>query len=176
MIEVYQHEEAGRTPGFWIAEAVIDGTPYAARSQHGAPHELARLLVTAGIPDQPMIVRSFGLAGHATYRSLHTAAKRTITENASIGPISARWSDPELVDFAGLRARRETNAVPPVSDVTRRAGIGGSVPDAPEPLPVMSHSKCTVCGTPIEPVFRGPERLYCRAACRKRASRLKGAA
>ena len=71
MIEVYQHaEEATRTPEsgcYWLAECTIDGRPYAARSRRGGPHELARLLVSAGTQDQPVIVRSLGLAGYLSY-------------------------------------------------------------------------------------------------------------
>jgi hypothetical protein len=49
--------ENTRTPersSIFEAECEIDGRRYSARSRHGAPNELARVLVSAGLPDQPV--------------------------------------------------------------------------------------------------------------------------
>src|SRR6516162_2878763 len=46
------------TGSLWEASTEIDGKLYSAASRHGAPHALARALVAAGIPDQPVEVRS----------------------------------------------------------------------------------------------------------------------
>jgi hypothetical protein len=136
MIEVYQHaEEATRTPEngcYWLTETMIDGQPYAARSRRGAPHELARALVAAGISDQPMIVRSFGLAGHATYKSLHTMAAYTIEENAGTTPRRVKWREytgPEGVK-EGVGEAQKGCVVPEPA----------SLPVSPSPGPTESPS------------------------------------
>src|SRR5580700_6963878 len=52
-------DEPTRTPNKscrWIAEAVVDRRVFTARSRYGAPNELARVLVAAGIADAPMQV------------------------------------------------------------------------------------------------------------------------
>ena len=85
MITIEQRPvEATRTPGngcIWLAETVIDGKRYSARSRRGAALALARVLVAAGIPDQPICVRQAGLRGEMRYRSLHRMAMRTIEES-----------------------------------------------------------------------------------------------
>ena len=40
------------------AATEFDGNAYSAASRHGAPQALARALVAAGVPDQPVEVRS----------------------------------------------------------------------------------------------------------------------
>jgi hypothetical protein len=64
----------------WEASTTIDGTVHTARSRSGAPQELARRLVAAGIPDQPM--QTIGPDGRVqmTYRSLFEQAKWTYGE------------------------------------------------------------------------------------------------
>ena len=52
----------------------INGINYSASSRSGAPYALARVLVAAGIENQPMTVFSTGLAGETGY---------TVAENAS---------------------------------------------------------------------------------------------
>jgi hypothetical protein len=59
----------------WVAECDIDGVPYTAWSRNSAPHELARVLVKAGLPDAPMVVDSKGFPGEIRYRSFHKMAK-----------------------------------------------------------------------------------------------------
>lgn len=61
----------------------VDGTNYSIESRSGAPYALARVLVAAGVPDQPMTVVTTGLAGEAQYRSIHRMAGYTISESAS---------------------------------------------------------------------------------------------
>jgi hypothetical protein len=122
MIEVHQRAEEGTaTPEngcYWLAECTIDGQSYTARSRRGAPHELARLLVGAGVTDQPMIVRSFGLAGYATYLSIHKAALYTIEENAGTAPRRAKWREPpaDLWARKGGGEAQKGGVSPPAAD------------------------------------------------------------
>ena len=81
--------EPTRTPEnncTYAAEAIIDGQRYCARSRRGAPFALARVLVAAGMPDQPVQVMHEGLRGYMSYRSLHRMAVRTIEESGR-GPV-----------------------------------------------------------------------------------------
>jgi hypothetical protein len=59
-------------------ETTIDGQRYSVRSRRGAPFALARMLMAAGIADQPASVTHEGLRSSLTYRSLHWMAERTI--------------------------------------------------------------------------------------------------
>jgi hypothetical protein len=86
----------------WIAECVVDGVTYAARSRSGAPYALARVLADAGIPDAPMVVVSQGLKGETRYRSFHEMAGWTIEESATVPVRRGRWVDP-AVTTARLR-------------------------------------------------------------------------
>jgi hypothetical protein len=107
MIRVYQHPEANTQSAkkgcSWVAEAIVNGISYSARSRHGAPQELARTLVAAGIPDAPMQVTTAGLRGETTYRSFYAAADRTIEENAKT-PLRSRRYRPPQDDTQGVRA------------------------------------------------------------------------
>jgi hypothetical protein len=92
-------DEPTRTPNKscrWIAEAVVDGRTFTARSRYGVSGELARVLVATGIPDAPMQVHSAGLCGYAAYRSFHEAAKRTYEESATRPVHRVRWVDPAV--------------------------------------------------------------------------------
>jgi hypothetical protein len=87
-------EEATRSANngcCWIAEAIVNRMSYTARSRHGAPHEMARVLLAAGIPDAPMQVYTRGLRGETTYRSFHAMADHTFRENAQTPVKRARW-------------------------------------------------------------------------------------
>ena len=64
----------------WVAETMVEGRVYVARSRHGAPTELARQLVAAGLADRPMVISYRGLAGTMTWRSFHAAATWTYSE------------------------------------------------------------------------------------------------
>lgn len=68
----------------WEAVTTVDGTTFVARSRRGAPFALARILMAAGVADQPMQVHSPGIPGYATYASVHRLAAITIVENASV--------------------------------------------------------------------------------------------
>jgi hypothetical protein len=67
----------------WRAVTMIDGVPYEAESRSGAPFALARVLVAAGVGDQP--VQTIGADGvvRMPWRSLHWMAGRTIQESAT---------------------------------------------------------------------------------------------
>src|SRR4051794_513370 len=87
MITLHQQRdtEAAYTPkrgAMWIAETVIDGIPYTARSQNGAPNELARVLVDAGVGDDAMRVYHEGVCGYLEWPSMHQAATRTFSEGS----------------------------------------------------------------------------------------------
>ena len=92
-------EEATRTPGkscYWIAETIIDGRTFTARSRRGAAKELARVLAAAGIPDAPMHVHTHGIRGCLTTSSFHEAAIWTYEEAAATQLHRARWVDPAV--------------------------------------------------------------------------------
>jgi hypothetical protein len=76
-------DEATRTPNSacaWVAETMVEGRVYVARSRYGAANELARQLVASGLADRPMVIHYRGLAGVMTYGSFHAAATRTFRE------------------------------------------------------------------------------------------------
>ena|SRR5437868_6421252 len=99
MIRVYQHAEentrSANNSCSWIAETIINGVSYSPRSRHGAVHQLARVLVRAGIPDAPMRVTTAGFQGETIYRSFHAMAGYTFKENAQTPVKRARWVAPE---------------------------------------------------------------------------------
>ena len=78
--------EPTRTPNdicYYEAEVVIDGQRYSARSRRGAPFALARVLLAAGLSDQPVQVTHKGLRGHMSYPSLYRMAELTVVESAT---------------------------------------------------------------------------------------------
>jgi hypothetical protein len=85
MIRVCQHPDenthSANNGCVWVAEAIVSGISYSARSRHGASQKLARVFVDANIP-APMQVTTAGLRGETTYRSFHAMAGRTFKENA----------------------------------------------------------------------------------------------
>ena len=103
--------EGTRTPErscVYEAECEIDGRRYSAQSRHGAPNELARVLVAAGVPDQSVEVRQTGIKGGLSYRSLHELARRTYEESATVSLRRVRWKSPP--DFtAAVRGRDAQN-------------------------------------------------------------------
>lgn len=93
-IRLRRDEDAPRSPtkgSAWIAESTIDGQVYAARSRNGASYELARQLVAAGVPDQPVRLAEYGASGWSTCRSLHAYATRTIAESATRAIGVVKW-------------------------------------------------------------------------------------
>ena len=95
MIKAYQYpdeEKRGVRGCTWVIECNIDGVNYSARSRSGAPYALARVLVEAGIPDQPLCVVSKGLKGETNYRSVYKTAEFTIGESANTPIYRTRWA------------------------------------------------------------------------------------
>jgi len=92
-VVVHQHpDETTRTANkscVWIAETVIDGHRFTAKSRYGAVNELARQLVVDGVEDAPMHVYSAGLKGCLIWRSFYKAAERTIEKNDQAGACDA---------------------------------------------------------------------------------------
>lgn len=76
----------------WIAEIQIGIRKFSATSRNGASYELARQLVAAGIPDQPIRIRQGGIAGSVAWPSLHKHALRTIAEGAARSIREEKWS------------------------------------------------------------------------------------
>ena len=112
MIRILQWPlENTRTRGrscLYEAECEIDGWRYWARSRHGAPNELARLLVSSGVPDQPVEVRQVGIRGYLSWRSLHEMALWTYEESATVPLRRVGWKP--LPDFtAASRGRVAQN-------------------------------------------------------------------
>jgi hypothetical protein len=100
--------ENTRTPersSFFEAECEVDGRRYAARSRRGAPNELARVLVSAGVADQPVEVRHAGIKGCISYPSLHEMARWTYEESATVPLRRVRWKP--LPDFTADFRRRD---------------------------------------------------------------------
>lgn len=102
--------EDTRTPErscVYAAECKVDGRRYSAKSRHGAANELARVLVSAGVPDQPVEIRQVGIKGCATYRSLQELASWAYEESATVPLRRVRWKPrPDFsVDFRGRDAQ-----------------------------------------------------------------------
>lgn len=66
--------------GLWKAETRVRGQHFEATSRSSAPHELARTMLMAGVPDEAMTIETEGLKGVATCASFHAMAKYTYTE------------------------------------------------------------------------------------------------
>jgi hypothetical protein len=124
-IRVYQHaEETTRSANnscSWIAETIINGIVYSTRSRHGAAHELARVLVDAGIPDAVMRVTTAGLRGETVYRSFHAMAVYTFRENAQTPVRRARWVAPGDATQQGQAAPKQAVNAPPGTPVAAQA-------------------------------------------------------
>jgi hypothetical protein len=113
--------ENTRTPersSIFEAECEVDGQRYSARSRHGAPNELARLLVSAGVTDQPVEVRHAGIKGCLSWRSLHELGGWTYEESAGVPLRKVRWRP--LPDFIaagrGRIAQNRGETPPPVGE------------------------------------------------------------
>jgi len=156
--------EATRTPNsacIWIAEATVEGRTYTARSRHGAPNELARQLVAAGIIDRPMVIRYRGLAGTMTCRSFHAAAIWTYSEGDQ--PLR-RVRHKEQPEGLFLRSGDGENAFHRAPD---------DVVVIPEPDPLKTGPrKCVSCDGDFLPAR--PWSRFCSPACRLRAHRRPG--
>jgi hypothetical protein len=153
--------EATRTPNsacIWVAEVMVDGRIYTARSRHGAPNELARQLVAAGVIDRPMVVHYRRLAGTMTWRSFHAAATCTYSEGDQ--PLR-RVRHKEQPEGLFLRSGDGENAFHRAPD---------DVVVIPEPDPLKTgRRKCVSCDGDFFPAR--PWSRFCSAACRLRAHR-----
>jgi hypothetical protein len=142
VIFVYPLEDTrtAERPCKWRAECVVDGVDYAAESRSGAPNELARRLIAAGVdPGKPVEIGYRGVAGHMSYPSLGAAAKWTFEEGPST-PLRARvWKDPSERLAAlggkgilgGISSELESEPVPSAA-----AHENAVFPDtSPEPAP-----------------------------------------
>jgi hypothetical protein len=114
--------EDTRTPQrscVYEAECEVDGRRYTARSRHGAPDELARVLISAGVADQPVEVRQVGIKGCISYPSLNELARWPYQESATVPLRRVRWRP--LPDFSvDVRVRDAQTGVIP------EGGKGGS--------------------------------------------------
>lgn len=116
-----QEETRGGRSCFWIAECVLeDGRPFTARSQHGALNELARQLVAAGIPDQPMQAYDQRGLKAPYYRSFQAPAKWTYTEGNGLLQRVPYRSPEEIA--SGLQ-RQPKNGVEPDPDVSQQGAV-----------------------------------------------------
>jgi hypothetical protein len=169
-----------RTPNSsaaWLAECEVDGRKFEARSRHGAPNELARRLVEAGVPDAPIEIHYDGLAGVIRYSSSHAAARWTFTENQSTllrrvphrefdlpseGVETVLPGGPQCVTSPshGSLERRAENPpfpAPPTGDAKSAAKPGDARP------------RCVTCGREFRP--HRPWAIFCSARCRVAAHR-----
>jgi hypothetical protein len=175
MIRIRQRIVPGsrtHTGSLWEAMTEIGGKTYSATSRHGAPQALARVLVAAGIADQPVEVRSEvcvldagkemrteELRGCITYRSLHAMAKWTFTEGAATPLHRVRFQEqPEgvfSIEASGQEMRftpPDDLVVAPVSDPSKKG-----------------RRRCVSCDVDFFPAR--PWSRFCSSACRLRAHR-----
>jgi hypothetical protein len=111
-------DEATRTAEnncVYEAEAIIDDKRYSARSRRGGPFALARLLLAAGVADQPVLVTHAAMRGQMRYGSLHWMAEQTIEESARKPVHGTRYRE-----FPGREDARE--------DAVSEGGAGGGEP------------------------------------------------
>ena len=130
----------------WPATCSLDRRCYEAVSQSGAPHALARVLVAAGVADQPVRVTCDAISGteirrlpgHVSYPSLHEMAGYTIRESATAPVQRVRWTDPPLhwaapqEDTSG--AKMGVNAAPYDDNGTMPSGVVTARPCAPQAM------------------------------------------
>jgi hypothetical protein len=177
MIEIRQRivpRSRTHTGSLWEAVTEIDGQPYSATSRHGAPQALARVLVAAGIADQPVEVRSEvcvfdngaeirteQLRGCIRHRSLHAMAKWTYSEgNQPLRRVRFQ-EQPEGV-FSVQSSGQKCVSSPP-DDVVEVTPPDGRETQAPAPR------RCDGCDSDFVPAR--PWSRFCSPACRLRAHR-----
>jgi hypothetical protein len=200
MIEIRQRPIPGSRSGtgsLWEASAEIDGKSYSAVNRHGAPQSLARALVAAGIPDQPVEVRSEvcisdsgaeirteQLQGCIRYQSLHTIAQTTFEEGDR--PLHrAQFKERPQIAFPLQPGAQEMRFMTPAGILTPAdqfealaadGGIGqkcvSSPPDdvtVPLPTEPRQTRRCEGCDGDFLPAR--PWSRFCAPACRLRAHR-----
>ena len=161
-------DEATQTPRSacaWIAEAIVDGRTYTARSRHGAANELTRQLVAAGIIDRPMVIHYRGLAGTMTWRSFHAAATWTYSEGDQ--PLRrVRYKERPEGLFLGSGSGQKCVSSPAV-DVVEAPPPDGHETEAP--ARAAETRRCDGCDGDFLPAR--PWSRFCSPACRLRAHR-----
>jgi hypothetical protein len=155
----------------WLASAAVDNVIHTARSRRGAPHELARALVAAGVPDQQVSVTHEDLRGEMSYPSLHRMADRTYVEGRSTTLHGARYREDERFAASGEGVAEaiglpETPAPPTSTNALQ-------LPAGPTGHPAGERRQCASCGQPFIPKrvwaqFCSPK---CRVSAHRRASK-----
>jgi hypothetical protein len=181
--------EETRTPSnscYWLAECELAGQHFEARSRVGAPNELARVLVAAGVPDAPMVVSYEGLRGTTTCRSFHEAAKWTYSESPATPLRRVRFRELD----AGALPRRSEGGFPLLREAQNRGvktepilreGSATFTPFSKAPSPEsrigqkvaetaeFRVTRCEGCGSEFRPRRLGM--TFCSGACRQKAYR-----
>jgi hypothetical protein len=173
------------TGSLWEAASEVGGIRYTARSRHGAPMALARVLVDAGISDQPVEVRSEvydgetlrteALRGCVRYRSLRALSRLTFVEGNE--PLRVRVYRPypedlSLADGTPEKCvssdRVDREPMPPsTAPDTAPSGRGTHI-EVLAKGPALR--RCEMCGADFVPAREW--QLFCRSSCRLRAHRL----
>jgi hypothetical protein len=144
----------------WEAVATTAGQTYSARSRHGAPNALARVLVAAGVEDDRVEVRYLGTAGCMSYRSLHAMAGWTFAESdAPLRRVRYREFSDRNADAGepGLALSDAGVSLEPPTDY-----------DAPRPV-TLSVTDCARCGRSFKP--KRSTATFCSGRCRVAAHR-----
>jgi hypothetical protein len=160
-------DEATRTSNsacVWIAEAMVEGRTYTARSRHGPANELARQLVAAGLLDRPMVICCLGLAGTMTYRSFRAAATWTFSEGERTLR-RVRYREPPEGVFRRNGTGQKCVSSPIADDVESLAANGRKAP----PAPAVETRHCDGCYADFRPAR--PWSRFCCPACRLQAHR-----
>src|SRR5437763_1050838 len=102
-ITVYQRPQPGSAtpdrPAYWVGEAIHDGKTYECISRYSPAGDIARVLIAAGVPDQPLEIVTAGIRGALVWPSMYRAAGVSYAEGAS-KPLHA-------VSFERVEAARE---------------------------------------------------------------------
>jgi hypothetical protein len=147
----------------WLAETEIDRQLFEAKSRRGATNALARALVAAGVPDQPVSVTHQGLRGEMRYPSLHQMAGVTNVEGIHT-----------LLRQVPYREFPEGAALPsecPVLRIGEGQNGGISRSDVSLVIPEPEPAFCTGCGKEFAPSRRWA--TFCSAACKQKAYRAR---
>jgi hypothetical protein len=164
------------TSSRWEATAEIGGKTYSATSRHGAPQALARVLVAAGIVEQPVEVRSEvcvfdngaeirteELRGCIRNRSLHAMAEATFQEGDR--PLHrARFKELPQIAFPLQPCEQGMRFTPPASIL----GSEDREPQETERTPEVAP-RCEGCGNEL--VLQRVWSRFCSPSCRLRAWR-----
>jgi hypothetical protein len=135
---------------------------------------LARVLIAAGIVDQPVTVTHRGVRGEIRYRSLYRLAGRTFTESAGTPVCETRYTDPSE-RFAPSRGEVETCVtaasgvgLPAAADIAPESGAKTAVPQL-EAATIPRVCEREGCGKTFLP--RRSWSTFCSGRCRVAAHR-----